>query len=88
MQRSYVLPQNTTLRYFIDDKADKNLLEAKTERFIIELITNEPEVVSLMASIDMENMEKYIKPFDYNLFRKMCEYRLVASQYFAKASKK
>ena len=88
LQRSYVLPQNTTLRYFIDDKADKNLLEAKTERFIIELITNEPEVVSLMASIDMENMEKYIKPFDYNLFRKMCEYRLVASQYFAKASKK
>ncbi len=88
LERSYVLPQNTTLRYFIDEKADKNLTDAKTERLIIELIKNESEVFSLMASIDLGNMDKYIKPFNYDLYKKMCEYRLVSAQYFVNALKK
>ncbi len=88
LQKSYVLPENTTLRYFIDEKADKNLLAAKTESIIVEILKNEPELFSLMSSIDLDNMNKYIKPFDYGLYAKMCEYRIIAATYFDIALKK
>ena len=82
LEKSYVLPQNTTLRYFIDDKADKRLLEAKTERLIIEIIEQDPQLLALMSSIDLENMERYIRPFDYTMYNKMLGYRLIAASYF------
>ena len=88
LQKMYVQPQNTTLRYFIDENADKKLIAAKTERLIVDILTNEPEFFSLMSSIDLENMDKYIKPFDFAMYRKMCEYRLVAAAFFDNALKK
>ena len=88
LQKMYVQPQNTTLRYFIDENADPKLIAAKTERLIVDILTNEPEFFSLMSSIDLENMDKYIKPFDVAMYRKMCEYRLVAAAFFDNALKK
>ena len=88
LQKMYVQPQNTTLRYFIDENADPKLIAAKTERLIVDILTNEPEFFSLMSSIDLENMDKYIKPFDFAMYRKMCEYRLVAAAFFDNALKK
>lgn len=88
LQKMYVQPQNTTLRYFIDENADPKLIAAKTERLIVDILTNEPELFSLMSSIDLENMDKYIKPFDFAMYRKMCEYRLVAAAFFDNALKK
>lgn len=84
LQKEFVVPENTTLRYFIDDNANKKLIEAKTERFIVEFMEKETEVFNFMAAIDIDNINKYVRPYDYSLYYKLCEYRLAAAHYFGK----
>ncbi len=82
IQRAYVLPENTTLRYLIDENADKKLTEALTERFIINLIINSKEIFYFLASIDLENLDKYVKPYSSDMYSKMLDFRYVSSKYF------
>lgn len=77
----FVTPENTHLRYFLEENPDKNLIGAKTERLITEIISNETEIVKIMAAVDMDNIEKYIKPYDKELYTQILEFRFFSIPY-------
>lgn len=66
-----VTTDNTTLRYIIEPQADKNLREAIIEREISNLIHENISVFKMVASVDAEILEQYIKATDMNLYRQL-----------------
>lgn len=81
--KGFVNPNNTTLRYFLDKNADKRLIDAKISRIITELDDNETNLFEMMASMDKDIMDKYIRPYDLNLYMRMLNHRQMALLYFA-----
>lgn len=77
-----VSPENTTLRYFIDKDADENIINSKIFRLIAELFAENEEMFKLMGSMDLDIMDKYIKPYDPELYYKLLNYRNVTATQF------
>ena len=74
-----VTPKNKTLRYLIDENADKNLAAAKAEREVVELMKKQPELFMKLASLDLEAMKRYIKPTNPDLYNHLIRYRMQAA---------
>lgn len=73
--KAVITPDNTTLRYLIDPNADKNLLGAKVEYSIGNLMKNHIEIFREIASLDEGIMTKYIKPENPGLYYYLKNYR-------------
>lgn len=70
---------NSTYRYFLDPKADKKLLDAKTEFVVADFLKDNIELFKIMSSIDEDIMDEYIKPYDFELYMMLQQYRKSAA---------
>ncbi|MDE6138054.1 MAG: hypothetical protein K2F57_01125, partial [Candidatus Gastranaerophilales bacterium] len=70
-----VTPDNTTLRYLIDPEADKNLKDAKVEIEVSRLMQANTDIFKMLASLNDEIMDKYIKKSCPELYFQLKSYR-------------
>ncbi len=72
-----VTSDNTTLRYLIDPNADKNLIDAKVEFEVGKLMQKDIEVFKILACLDKDIMDKYIKNTNPDMYAQLLAYRQV-----------
>lgn len=72
-----ITSDNTTLRYLIDPNADKNLRGAKVEFELGKLMQTNIEVFKILACLDTDIMDKYIKNTNPNMYSQLMAYRRV-----------
>ncbi|MBD5401236.1 hypothetical protein HDR58_00330 [bacterium] len=71
VNETIITPQNTTLRYVLEANADKNLVESMIEKEIAILIQNNIDIFKMLASLDIDLMDKYIKNTEPNLYNQL-----------------
>ncbi len=70
-----ITKDNTILRYIIDKNADGNLRDAIVEIEVSKLMQEHIELFKMLASIDKDIMDQYIKHTDPALYQQLLNYR-------------
>ena len=74
--RTTITKDNTILRYLIDKNADENLCEAIVEFETSKLMQEHMELFKMLASIDQDIMDTYIKYSNPDLYKQLSNYRI------------
>lgn len=80
LNNDYLLPRKSHFRYMLKNNPDKILYDSKVESLIRDLLENEMGFFQMAASIDLEIMDKYIKPVDPEIYNKLLVFRFDAAR--------
>ena len=70
-----VTSDNTTLRYLLDPNADKTLRDAMVEIEVSKLMQSYINIFKMLASINDELMDKYIRSSNPDLYKQLINFR-------------
>ena len=70
-----VTSDNTTLRYLLDPNADKTLRDAMVEIEVSKLMQSYINIFKMLASINDELMDKYIRFSNPDLYKQLINFR-------------